>query len=369
LLSAVIPPDSALARGGALLFTKPISAAFAETTPLPDYPLFDWLRFVLASIVALGHARVITWPHSGNLAVQVFFALSGFLIGGMLLRSEAPYLPRFFFNRATRIWIPYFLAVALLYAVSATRDLVNLRWWEFLFYDVTFTHNWFSLRPEAIAALGEMPLKGAGNHFWSIAVEEQFYLVAPLFIVVLGVARNSIFWLIAPAVFVWFGLTDFASISLGVLAAHAALETRARTLAAVCALGISLPTLVLGGSYQISAPIFSIGVVLLCSTTGTRTGAGQFFGGISYPMYLNHWLGLFVAHGLNKRLDMFGPLLEGLLGYVGGVLAGTVAYICIDRVVLAKRASYYSHRNGVAAATAAYAAVLIGLSFGLWRWP
>jgi peptidoglycan/LPS O-acetylase OafA/YrhL len=107
---------------------------------------------------------------------------------------------------------------------------------------------------------------------------------------------------------------------------------------------------------------------MLCSTTGTRSGAGQFFGGISYPMYLNHWIGLFVAHGINKRLDMFGPFVEGLLGYIGGVVAGAVAYICIDRVVLAKRSTYYSPRKGIAAATAAYAAMLVGFGFGLWRW-
>jgi peptidoglycan/LPS O-acetylase OafA/YrhL len=49
---------------------------------------------------------VIPWDTAANLAVQIFFALSGWLIGGILLRTDVQDLPRFYFNRATRIWIP-----------------------------------------------------------------------------------------------------------------------------------------------------------------------------------------------------------------------------------------------------------------------
>lgn len=66
------------------------------------YPLFDWLRIILAIVVALGHDNVIQWANSGNLSVQVFFALSGWLIGGILLNTPKGALPRFFFNRVTR---------------------------------------------------------------------------------------------------------------------------------------------------------------------------------------------------------------------------------------------------------------------------
>ena len=85
-----------------------------------SYPNFDWLRFVLAALVVASHAHL--GERLGTLAVDVLFALSGWLIGGILLRSARAELPRFFFNRATRIWIPYAFAVLLLYAVAALRD-------------------------------------------------------------------------------------------------------------------------------------------------------------------------------------------------------------------------------------------------------
>src|SRR4029078_9531921 len=114
-------------------------------------------------------------------------------------------------------WIPYFFAVAALYALSATRDPITTRWLEFLFYYATFTHNWFSLRPDAATALAQMPLKGTGNAFWSISVEEQFYLVAPLIIVAATrLGRSPITWILISATLWFFQLVDFASISLGV---------------------------------------------------------------------------------------------------------------------------------------------------------
>src|SRR4051794_30350860 len=52
------------------------------------YPWFDWLRLVCASIVVLQHNDAFPWPRAGSFAVVVFFALSGWLIGGILLDRE-----------------------------------------------------------------------------------------------------------------------------------------------------------------------------------------------------------------------------------------------------------------------------------------
>src|SRR5690349_15809326 len=68
--------------------------ANTEAKKTQECALFDWLRFLLASAVVLAHEGVFGWPQIGNLAVQVFFALSGWLIGGILLRTKPAELPR-----------------------------------------------------------------------------------------------------------------------------------------------------------------------------------------------------------------------------------------------------------------------------------
>lgn len=350
------------------------NAARLEKKTLDSYPLFDWLRFLLASVVALSHAQVIAFANSGNLAVQVFFALSGWLIGGILLKSTRDDLRRFYFNRATRIWFPYFSAVTVLYFVSLFRDQINPRWFEFLFYDLTFTHNWFSLKPDAAIVLQEMPLRGTGNHFWSISVEEQFYLAAPLIILMVKFGKTPLIWGVASSVLLLSGLTDFASISLGVLAATLKRErgdwhlqfaaVAVFVIVAVC----SFAALMNDTYYPFAAPFLAICVIMLAARPGPRRALGMFAGAVSYPMYLNHWIGLFLAHGVAKHLQFAHPFVTGVVGYLGGVLAGVAAYVLVDKIVMAKRDAFYSRAIGSVSGITAYCLVSSGLVFGVVRW-
>ena len=74
------------------------------------YPWFDWLPLTLACIVLAAHQGLRPrWPKAPDFAVQVFFALSGWPIGGLLVQASD--LRRFYFNRALRIWGPYLLAL------------------------------------------------------------------------------------------------------------------------------------------------------------------------------------------------------------------------------------------------------------------
>ena len=82
----------------------------------------------------------------GDFAVQIFFALSGWLVGGLLVSLPKNELPRFYFNRALRIWCPYFLALGLLVAASLLHDPVTHKWTEFVFYKTTFVYNLFGCR-------------------------------------------------------------------------------------------------------------------------------------------------------------------------------------------------------------------------------
>ena len=181
------------------------------------YPYFDYLRFVLVTVVMLAHDGILTWNYSGKLAVDVFFALSGWLIGGILIRTDIKDLSRFYFNRALRIWIPYYLAFTLIIIVSLLKDPINQKWFEFVIYKVTWVYNYFG-PPQLEAFRDAMPLDGTGNHFWSVNAEEQFYLLAPLLLVVFAkYGRSIIIWLLVVASF-WY-MWVYAPISLGVLAA------------------------------------------------------------------------------------------------------------------------------------------------------
>lgn len=130
----------------------------------------------------------------GWTGVDLFFVLSGYLIGGQLLSRVAKGRPisygEFYFKRFLRI-IPAYLAVLILYftipAFTERSTLPPL--WKFL----TFTQN-FGL---------DIFHQGAFSHAWSLCIEEQFYLVLPLFIIILTALRSGhkAVWLL-PALFI-----------------------------------------------------------------------------------------------------------------------------------------------------------------------
>lgn len=152
------------------------------------YPEVDGLRG-LAILMVVGHHYKFT-PFVG--AVDLFFVISGFLIGGILMdKKDAPnYFGAFYARRTCRIFPLYYLVLLLFFVLLAASGslewLFGERALEWLFGNplpawsyATFTQN-----------LGIAPppggTEGGGSHWlgvtWSLAVEEQFYLVLPLLI-------------------------------------------------------------------------------------------------------------------------------------------------------------------------------------------
>jgi peptidoglycan/LPS O-acetylase OafA/YrhL len=152
----------------------------------------DVLRGLAILIVITWHypsagapAAFETISRFGWTGVELFFVLSGFLIGSQLFepvaQGAAPSLGRFYLRRAFRI-LPNFLVVLAVYLFLPDlreRALVT-PWWRFL----TFTQN-FGLHLNAF------------SHAWSLCVEEHFYLVLPLLVLALRRARGT--WVVMGA--------------------------------------------------------------------------------------------------------------------------------------------------------------------------
>ena len=112
---------------------------------------------------------------SGAAGVDLFFALSAFLITSILLREREETggisLRRFYLRRILRIWPLYFLLIALGVVLAHTMAKQSLPWYYVAGY-LLFVGNWVHAvfgRPESICS----PL-------WTVSIEEQFYLIWPL---------------------------------------------------------------------------------------------------------------------------------------------------------------------------------------------
>jgi peptidoglycan/LPS O-acetylase OafA/YrhL/lysophospholipase L1-like esterase len=154
-------------------------------------PALDGVRALAVAAVLLYHGEV-SWARGGYLGVDAFFVLSGFLITSLLLaewRDEGRItLSAFWARRARRLLPALFLvlgAVALYGAlIAAPTELERLR------HDglsaLAYIANWgqvFSHQSYFQSFAAPSPLR----HTWSLAIEEQFYLVWPLLVV--GVLR------------------------------------------------------------------------------------------------------------------------------------------------------------------------------------
>ena len=168
--------------------TGPLGVGLAKS----HLPSLDGLRAVAAFLVVFYHLGMNWAP--GGLGVLTFFVLSGFLITWLLLKEEDKSgkisLKLFYIRRSLRIF-PAFYAYWLL--VSAALLLMHKRYVvaqaiSSLFY----VNNYYQ------ALYGDPDTDF--SHTWSLGVEEQFYLLWPLFFLLLKHTRNRLKFLIAAVV-------------------------------------------------------------------------------------------------------------------------------------------------------------------------
>ena len=156
----------------------------------------DHLRSLAILLVMLVHLPLNATPDAlvaireyGWLGVDIFFVLSGYLIGTQLFKEMARTggvdFRSFYIRRAFRIFPAFFVVLALYALVPMVRDTPTMQpIWKF----ATFTVN-----------LGFDPREGnAFSQAWTLAVEEQFYLVLPLLVLLLY-KRVSAGWVLVLA--------------------------------------------------------------------------------------------------------------------------------------------------------------------------
>jgi peptidoglycan/LPS O-acetylase OafA/YrhL len=144
----------------------------------------EGLRAVAVVVVLLYHAGAPFLP-GGFVGVDVFFVISGFLITTLLVKELAGTgtisLPGFYARRAKRL-LPA-TAVVLLFVAAGTALLLPPTRWVSTAWDVVASSfygiNW-RLASQSVDYLAMGVAPSPVQHFWSLAVEEQFYLVWPL---------------------------------------------------------------------------------------------------------------------------------------------------------------------------------------------
>jgi len=152
--------------------TQPLPAKLESGLKAPELAGLDGIRAIAAFLVVFYHFGV---PYvSGGEGVLMFFVLSGFLITWLLLRENdelgAISLRKFYLRRSLRIFPAFYCYAAVLFAIILVR---HTRW----------------VLPQALAALFYVSnyyqaILGDPNtgfsHTWSLAIEEQFYLLWPM---------------------------------------------------------------------------------------------------------------------------------------------------------------------------------------------
>ena len=297
----------------------------------------EGLRAVAVGTVLLYHVGIPFMP-GGFVGVDVFFVISGFLITSLLLREASKSgrisIADFYARRARRLLpaasvVLVFTAVVGWFVLSG-QDRANLG--SDVIAATFYVINW-ALAYRSVDYLAEDAAPSALQHYWSLSVEEQFYVVWPLVIIVgLFLARRTrarpkplLFGLLSlialaslvysvlhtesdPATAYFYTTTRVWELAIGALLAFLVLRlTSLPRIAAEALAGIGLVMIVCSAFFLSSGTPWPSGWALLptvgaalviaggCATQSTvaarllSVGPMVWIGGISYAIYLWHW--------------------------------------------------------------------------------
>src|SRR4051812_34538143 len=175
-----------ITTGQVTTLERPVPLAAPAPVRMPHLRGLDGIRALAVAGVVIYHLGA-PWMRGGFLGVDVFFVLSGFLITTLVLdeveRTGGFSFRRFYARRARRL-LPalglLLLAMAGV-AVAMPGEAAELR--GDVAAAATYVSNWWQIFADRsyFEMVSRPPLL---QHLWSLAIEEQFYLVFPLVVVV-----------------------------------------------------------------------------------------------------------------------------------------------------------------------------------------
>lgn len=341
-------------------------------------PALDGVRAVAVSIVILSHSRY-GGLLKGDLGVNAFFVLSGFLITWLLMREQGETgsisLRDFYVRRTLRIFPAYYVFLAASFAA----DTWFGQGWTLglglaaVFYAMNY-YNAFLGHP--ITSL---------SHCWSLAVEEQFYLLWPVAFRALARrgARSLAVSLVAATlgVMAWrcllyfgFGVghaylynafdTRFDNLAVGCLIAVGLRDARVRKLGSSIARSQLLPLLPIsllwlsrtrspdawhyGPGFTVDAVLIAVILVQLLQLSHAplwrwlEHPVTRYLGRISYPMYLWHAWG----EAVGRHTVPGSPGLWTLLGFGFTILLASGSYAFVEKPFLRLKRRYELAQEG-----------------------
>ena len=167
--------------------TKTLTHKSHNNAGLPYMPGLDGLRALAVVAVIAYHSEIESVP-GGFLGVEIFFVISGYLITALLLEefnlNSAINLRQFWGRRARRLLPALLLYIggAVAFAYSMADDVVPTK--GEVLSTLGYVYNWFGIFQE-ISYTDVFERKNFFHHLWSLAVEEQFYLLWPILLLCL----------------------------------------------------------------------------------------------------------------------------------------------------------------------------------------
>jgi peptidoglycan/LPS O-acetylase OafA/YrhL len=365
-------------------------------------PDIDGLRAICILAVVMFHAGFDDWS-GGFVGVDIFFVISGFLITSLILRqmNEGQFSLLGFYERRVRRLLAATIPVLIFTTVFAftfyTSDNL-LTYCKSLLAFVTYTSNWFFLSETGY--FGTPPEVSPLLHSWSLAIEEQFYLIFPALLLVLVRFPRATIWCLAGLALLSLGYSQleisrglpdrafFSSLSrFWELLAGAALAVAPWIIDRTKAVALPLRLL---GLAMVIAPVFLYGpatpfpglaallpccgaLLIIAASPDSRDPAWKvltapavvYLGRISYSLYLWHWPIFGATRTLMfERNDFYMALAIAL-----SVALAALSYHWIEQPVRTRRVFARGRHMAAMLASvsaAALAFVVAGWSSGGW---